>query len=370
MNIRDETGANRLRKWLLIVAVLVILGLLNFAVYFTSDLAEADANPPQVYLVLELSGTLTLLPLLPAVLWLMRRVRLTRRTLWWSLPVHLAGSMVYGATHTLLMWGSRTVLWRLLGWGVYDYGDMRYRFPMEYGKQVLVYALIYGVVTFVQHLRARREEELRRSRLEQQLSEARLATLRSQLDPHFLFNSLNMISSHVHDQPELAEVMVDRLSAFLRLTLRDAGSAELPLSRELESLDAYLDIMRARFEDRLRITVDVADGAERALVPHLVLQPLVENAIEHGVDDPERPGEVAVTARRDAGRLELTVEDNGPGLPGGNESAVSEGLGLGHTRARLDELYAGAATLTLGPAAVGRGCRAVITIPWRETAVS
>jgi LytS/YehU family sensor histidine kinase len=182
-----------------------------------------------------------------------------------------------------------------------------------------------------------------------------------QLGPHFLCNTLNTISALIHTDADLADRMVARLGELLRLTLEQFRVEEATLRRELRLLEAYLEIERARFGDRLRVELDVEPGAQAALLPCLLLQPLVENALRHGVGRKPGAGRVVVRARRDGPRLLLQVEDDGPGLPG----SLTEGVGLSNTRDRLRRQYGGDAALLLRPGALGGVC-ASVELPWRR----
>ncbi len=224
----------------------------------------------------------------------------------------------------------------------------------------------------VQERRAEAERLLAdRARLESQLSEARLSALRMQLNPHFLFNTLNAVSALVERDPAGVRTMIARLSSLLRRVLdADAGVQEVPLRDEAAFLSDYLDVQRVRFQDRLQVEEAWAPGTLDALVPPLVLQPLVENAVGHGVARIEDGvGTVRLSAQRDGGRLVLAVQDNGPGLgpPTGDglaRTAGASGVGLSNTRARLDGLYGAAAGLSLS-AAPGGGVRAELWLPFR-----
>jgi two-component system, LytTR family, sensor kinase len=219
------------------------------------------------------------------------------------------------------------------------------------------------VLALQDYARRNRERELRAARLERELTEARLQALKMQLNPHFLFNTLNMISSHVHDDPSRAEEMIAHLSDFLRMTLRHSQEQEVPLSTELEFLEAYLAIMKARFEDRLAVELRSADDAREALVPHLVLQPLVENAVSHAMDD-RRPGRLRLQAARVGDRLRLVLEDNGPGLPDG-DAALGRGIGLTNTAERLRQLYGADHSLAFTRSDEG-GLRLELELPYRR----
>ena len=188
--------------------------------------------------------------------------------------------------------------------------------------------------------RTQREESLRvAAQLRAQLAEARLEALRMQLDPHFLFNTLNSISSLVERDPRGVRRMIARLGELLRHTIEGPTEQEIPLQQELDLLRRYLDIMEIRFQGRLEITTDVQQRAMDALVPNLILQPIVENAIKHGVSKIEDVGRIALRSRVDGGQLVLTVENNAPLTDVGNASGDGTGVGVRNTRARLSHLY-------------------------------
>ena len=219
---------------------------------------------------------------------------------------------------------------------------------------------IYLAIVSVAHamLFYRRSQE--RDRLEASLAKARLEALKMQLQPHFLFNSLNAIGELVHKDPDAADEMLTALSDLLRLTLETSGEQELPLRRELKFVERYLAIEHVRFGDRLRFELDVAPETHGALVPTFLLQPLVENAVRHGLEPRTNSGVLKIRAERDQATLRLSIEDNGVGLPNGIPQR--EGIGLSNTRARLRELYGSAATLELRS---GNGLTVEINLPFR-----
>ena len=221
--------------------------------------------------------------------------------------------------------------WTTLQWIVYNSSE-------NYG--------IYGLILLLNHvfryMRRFREGELRTSRLQTQLTRAELEALKMQLQPHFLFNTLHSISALLHRDPEAADRMIARLGDFLRMTLENSGTQEVALRKELEFLTCYLEIERVRFQDRLTTSVDVEPAALDAPVPNLILQPIVENALRHGVAQTRGPGRVEISARRERGSLRIRVRDNGPGLrpaAGRAPEGARAGLGLSNTRARLEQLY-------------------------------
>lgn len=228
--------------------------------------------------------------------------------------------------------------------------------------------------------RARHDETVRltaqAAQLHAQLAEARLAVLSAQLNPHFLFNTLHAVSSLVERDPRGVRRMIARLSELLRVTLEGTNEQEIPLSRELELLRLYLDIMEVRFQGKLDLDIDPDDDVMDALVPSFVLQPLVENAVMHGVSKVEGTGRIELRARRDGDDLVVTVRDNGPGLTAttpADESAAHRrgagggGVGLRTTRARLEQLYGAEFTLSLraGP---GAGAVAEVVLPYHTAA--
>ncbi len=353
-------------RWVLtgLAATLIatLVALLNFSVALNSWRAEGVTRSAKYPLLWELTGAYAFLALLPFLLALIRRFPVDGPHLRRNLPLHLLAFVPFSIVHTLLMWGSRNLLYRLLGWGSYDYGDMRYRFPMEAGKQLIGYFAVYAVVTLLRYAGREKDRELRAARLEGELYEARLAALKMQLNPHFLFNTLHMIASQVRDQPARAEAMIAHLSDFLRLTLRHSQAQLVPLATELEFLDAYLEIMKARFEERLAVEREIDPSAGPALVPQLLLQPLVENAITHAMGDHQRQARLRLAAVRSGETLLLVVEDNGPGLAADGLPVLGRGVGLTNTAERLRHLYGEDQALALATPAAG-GLRVEITLP-------
>jgi LytS/YehU family sensor histidine kinase len=204
----------------------------------------------------------------------------------------------------------------------------------------LFYGLILGIGSALDYYRQFRERELRASQLEAQLAQAQLQMLKMQLHPHFLFNTLNGITGLVRDQDNAAAVqMLVGLSDLLRQTLDNAGKQEVRLGEELEWLELYLKLQQIRFSDRLQVSVNAAPETLDALAPNLITQPLVENAIRHGLAPRAAPGSVSLTAQRINGRLELRICDDGVGLPEGWRMASGKGVGLLNTEARLQQLY-------------------------------
>jgi two-component system LytT family sensor kinase len=204
----------------------------------------------------------------------------------------------------------------------------------------LTYGVLVGATQGYLYYQRYRKGELRSAELAAQLAEAQLQVLRMQLHPHFLFNTLNSIATLIHKDPDAADRMTARLSDLLRLTLENVGVQEVPLAQELEFLESYLEIERTRFSDRLVIRIEAAPDTLDASTPYLILQPLVENAIRHGIAARSSPGCVVVRAAREGKMLSLEIKDDGPGI---RSAAVSRnGVGISSTRTRLEKLYGGA----------------------------
>jgi LytS/YehU family sensor histidine kinase len=208
-----------------------------------------------------------------------------------------------------------------------------------------------------------RDRQQRIAELERLLGDARLDALRTQLHPHFLFNALNTISAYVERDPRTARWMLDRLGTLLRMSLEHAREQEMPLERELTFITCYIDLQKARFDDRIALVTDVAPDVMTALVPSLILQPLVENAVRHGIATGDTPGRIEIHAHRDANTLHVTVTDDGPGL----SPDVGFGVGLSNTQERVHRLYGKQAEFAIANRAAGgsqdSGARVTLTLP-------
>jgi two-component system, LytTR family, sensor kinase len=209
----------------------------------------------------------------------------------------------------------------------------------HFHTNLLVYAAIVLAWHALDYYREWRAREIQAAALAAQLAQAQLQALKMQLQPHFLFNTLNSISALNHEDPKAANRMIARLSELLRLSLENDGKQEVPLHQELDFLKRYLEIQQVRFGERLKVLYDVEPETMDARLPNLLLQPLVENAIQHGIVPFSAPGEIHIQASRENGLLCLRVTDNGPGLPASNPGAGPERIGLANTRARLQQLY-------------------------------
>jgi LytS/YehU family sensor histidine kinase len=234
----------------------------------------------------------------------------------------------------------------------------------RFGMEILIYGFIFGIAGIVQfQIRAQRDA-MRALELEKQLSAAQLRALQMQLEPHFLFNTLNAITTLVElgRQAQAAE-MLGHLNAILKSTLKRTAPEKIPLSQELEIVENYLAIEQVRFADRLHIEIRVDPGALDSLVPCFLLQPIVENAIRHGIAHCVEDGVVEATARRDGNRLRLQVRDSGARVNG--HEKPGNGIGLKNTRERLAHFYHETYEMVAGPLDAG-GFEVAITIPYER----
>lgn len=308
---------------------------------------------------LELAYTTLWAALTPVVVYWTRRHPLLRANWRKSVLPHVAGVLLLPVVHKFI-WDLMRPLFPsaispLTNWperlrsavSTLDYGG---------GLYFLVVAATLALDTY----RRQQASEVKASRLESQLAQSQLAALKAQLHPHFLFNTLNTISALVHDDPDAADRMIARLSELLRSSLETNARQEVSLRRELALLDRYLAIEQVRFADRLNVSWEIQPEALAASVPNLLLQPLVENAIRHGLADRIDNALLEIRAVRDGASLQLSVADNGCGPPANPRA----GVGLSNTRARLRQLYGDRQSLELRRRP-GEGAEAVIRVPWQ-----
>lgn len=236
--------------------------------------------------------------------------------------------------------------------------------PLSMFFDLLAFGAIASVTHAVHFHRRLRERERRALWLESSLAKSQLHALQAQLQPHFLFNTLNAIATLLRRDPKAAEATLTSLSDLLRLSLGQLARQEIPLSEELRFLDRYMEIQQTRFGDRLNFEKSIETPAEKCFVPTLVLQPIVENSVRHGIEPSSSPGRIRVVARVEGDRLLLAVEDDGVGLVANAARDCTEGIGLGNLRSRLQALYGSAQSLNISPRA-GGGVEVRIAMPVR-----
>jgi sensor histidine kinase YesM len=272
-----------------------------------------------------------------AVVWLARRYPPEGGSRWITAGIHLVAALVFSFLWVILRSAVGVVDSSIVGESA-TFGEI---FSPLLVKTFPFNLLIYGVIVTVSHAlnyySKYHERTVQTLELEKHLTEARLQALLHQLKPHFLFNTLNGIASLMHTDVDAADRMLVRLSELLRITMSHTGAPQTTLREEIAFLERYLDIERIRFRSRLEVVIKVDDDAIEAQVPSLILQPIVENAVRHGVELQSRNGQIEIRGVRDGATVVVTVSDNGSGLPEGGPKR--EGIGLANTRARLVELY-------------------------------
>ena len=372
----------RSRTFFILLGVWTLIGLTFASLSFFATLAiskQGSVNPASIFISNLLAFYLWAL-LTPLIVLLARRYRLDRQRWPQSLVVHLPASLLFPALHLCLYLAP---FWLLGGLLTREYPTFlslfSYQFFANLPMKVSIYWLILIAINALDYYQSFRVAEVKASELRAQLAQAQLRALKMQLHPHFLFNTLNSISALLHRDAEAADQMVARLGDFLRLTLENSGDQEVTLEQEMEFLRCYLEIEIVRFHDRLSVETEIEPQTLRARVPNLILQPLVENAIRHGISRQSAPGRLSIRAARRDGRLFLQVEDNGPGLAlisdgGGSSASVhttasatrshTGGLGLANTRARLEHLYGTEHRLEL-TRATPRGMIVTLEIPFQ-----
>jgi two-component system LytT family sensor kinase len=315
----------------------------------------------------QLSGAALWAALTPLVLWLGKHCPPVGDRWPFGLGAHLAASVAVAALRLVPLAWVKLVIdpYRPLS----EPATWRQVYLSALGGSFVQDVLIYWAILAAGYAfalyRRQREREVEASQLEAELARAELQALKLELHPHFLFNTLNGIAALIRKGERKAAVsMVAGLSELLRQTLEQSGRQEVTLERELDFVERYLAIQRLRFGNRLATRVDASPGCLSIAVPNMILQPLVENAIEHGTSRSAHGGRVVVEAHRTGDRLRIRVEDDGPG-PGGGSGVPHSGLGLANARSRLEALYGPRHRLELSPAPGGRGTVVTLEVPWR-----
>ena len=303
--------------------------------------------------------------LAPTIMAVALRYQLGRVSWVKQVVVHLTGVFIYSVVHITVLLSARWLLfhedrpamfptfWNYAGW----------TYLMQLDWLLMTYLFLVGLAHALAYRGESESRALDQARLETRLMEAQLQALQRQLHPHFLFNTLNTISGLMRSNINAADQMIDRLGDLLRMTLHTSGTQEVALKRELDVLRKYLEIEQTRFDSRLRVTMDIDPETLDAQLPNLLLQPLVENAVRHGIAPHLRPGWIAIHATREDSNLKIEISDSGAGLPPDRLMALNRGVGLDNTRARLDHLYPSAHEFSFSN--LDDGFRVTVKIPFR-----
>jgi len=331
---------SRVTSPLTIFTIATVLGVLTgLQAYNYVALVSEHKQPFSVLLGLNLTYWWSWALLVPGVLWLARRYRFERGAWRRAAFMHILGVVVFTAAHVALATSARGVIMqfaeRPFEWWMY----FRDRFFLNFDWEMMTYWALVAFANALDYQRESQEREITAAQLQTQLAEAQLEALQRQLHPHFLFNTLNTIATLMHRDVHAADEMLVQLSDLLRLTLDRIGTQQVPLTDEVDFLKKYLEIEQTRFGDRLIVNIDIDPEVLDAPVPNLILQPLVENALRHGIGPRIGVGKVDVTASQSGQQLTLTVRDNGVGLSPDKLNAFHSGVGLSNTRSRLENLY-------------------------------
>ena len=346
---------NRWVRWIAAILLWSTLGLL-FA------LPNISSHPLKRVLLASLVFWWAWGLVTPLIFWIDGRLPFKEKQLGMRILAHLLASIVITIFYSYV-WIAMNALAGFIPWR--SLWESRFLINEGLLWKWLVYWAIFGARQTFRYYEHYLASELRLERMERSFSQARLNALRMQLDPHFLFNALNTISSQVESDPRLARKMIEHLGDLLRLSLEARDRQEIPLAEELAFLDHYVAIQKIRFGENLRIDIQVAPEVKYALVPSLIVQPLVENAIRHGISRRASGGTVTVVAERKPNQVEIRVSDDGVGLPAGWALETSSGTGLSVTRERIVGLHPdGNSRFSVEPRS-GGGTEVKISLPLR-----
>jgi two-component system, LytTR family, sensor kinase len=341
--IKSEGHPRAARRGWVLYAVLGMLFGLYMGVNSMIGLRGRPDIAPWQPLVWEISSVIVILALIPFIVRFERHFRLGDRPRWRVAAAHACAALVFSALHVVGMLALRKLAYAFAG-RQYDFDSVPIQALYELQKDLITYAVILVVIFATREFRIRRTADLRAAELAAELGQARLKHLTAQIEPHFLFNALNAISNRMHEDVEAADRMISDLGGLMRAAYDSDNQVLVPLRSELEWLRGYASMMTERFRGQLSFSLQVAPGLEAVEVPRLLLQPLVENALRHGL--PDGRGSVVVEVARQGDRLCYAISDDGAGI---KDTTIKPGTGLSNVARRLELLYAGAHTFSLTP---------------------
>ena len=304
-------------------------------------------------MVWELSSVIVIFALIPFVVRFEAHFRLDARPRWRIVMAHLGAALIFSALHVAGILLLRKLVYALVGQR-YGFDSLAIQGFYELQRDLITYVVILVVIFANREFQVRRTGDLRAAELAAELDQARLKALTAQIEPHFLFNTLNAISNRMHEDVEAADRMISSLGALMRAAYDSDNHVLVPLERELAWLRDYAAMMTERFRGQLSFELKVAPGLEGVEVPRLLLQPLVENALRHGL--PDGRGNLTVDVARQGTRLLYTISDNGVGI---DDTRIKPGTGLSNVARRLELLFPGAHTFALAP---GQPTGTVVTL--------
>ncbi len=337
------------RKTLIIVGVYTSIAVLSSVYFHIFDTFHGAREPFFNFLLMVLSDWYLWAAFTPLIYWIVKRYPIRSGHLLTDIPINIVLSV---SVVMMKQFVDALIIHFLLGDSMPMPRGPEFAPEMDFGDTLnhglfspkvlvlfLVYWIIVSVIYIIQYNRQLKERELTSSRLETHLARAQLQALQMQIQPHFLFNTLNSISSLLRQNVDAADEMLAKLSDMLRYTLNHDDVQLIPLKEEIDFLICYLDIEIIRYQDRLAVVFDIDKEIENSLVPYMLLQPLVENSVRHGISQKSSQGILSVRARIVGKDLEIIVKDNGPGMQVKNKRPIHEGIGISTTRKRLSHLY-------------------------------
>jgi two-component system, LytTR family, sensor kinase len=347
------------------VALLVATILTLLSTALATQFTQAMGRQTSRWTLFLLNGSYWFLwaAMTPAIVWLSQRFRFERHGLRRAIAVHVPAVAAFSLVHIAAMQGVQGWIARSAGRKFWWWQEVERATLQTIDWEMMTYWAIVGLSHALLYYGEARERAIRAAQLETKLAEANLKALQQQLQPHFLFNTLHAISTLMHRDVEAADRTLTRLSDLLRITLANVGKPEVPLKSELDFVEKYLEIEQTRFADRLNVRFDIQPETLDALVPTLLLQPLIENAIKHGVARKSGAGHIDVQARCDGDKLHIEVTDDGQGLTEDALTALQKGLGVSTTRARL--LHQFGADFRFEFHRQVEGLKVVVAIPFR-----
>jgi two-component system LytT family sensor kinase len=355
------------QTWTILFLIYTGIAILLTGYRYLDDLSRNRPGTLAIRSLEEITGVYTAFVLLPLVFKAANFYLFRPKRLNWILIVfwHIVAGVAFYLGHNKRIAIKREIISPLVGLGRYDYGIMFYRYPMELSNDLVGFTSIVCLYYYFRKFRLAQAQQLAAAQLKTKLAEAQLENLRLQLQPHFLFNTLNTISSVMYEDVKAADQMVTQLSDLLRLTLRASRTHEIPLGDELQITRLYLDLMQKRYEEKLRVHYAIDASLDDALVPQLILQPLLENSLRHGMKASGEAIDISVEANREDDSLVLKISDTGLGFGSSDPNSVlGRGVGLANIRDRLAQLYGGGHAFSIANR-VGGGAEITLRFPYR-----
>jgi two-component system, LytTR family, sensor kinase len=362
------------RQWLLVIGLVVLISVLSASLFYLTYKQYKKESKSFVQLVeWQLTWFSPWILLVPLIVRVAQQFPVDKQNWVRSLLIHAGSCLLFSFIHLTLY----VTLSRIIGGGIWSFVSENgetyrsalfrlYTSPSQvnFRLRLLIYAITVLVSLTLDYYDRHQRRELELSKLGKQLADAQLQALKMQLHPHFLFNTLNSVSALMYKDTSAAEAMILKLENFLHMTLESSDSQEVTLEKELEFLNYYLQIEQIRFQDRLDVKMKIDPATLDARVPNLIMQPIVENAIRHGVATRAAQGRIEIRANRTNGIIQLQVQDNGPGLEKENH-LLREGVGLSNTRLRLQQIYGDLYRFDLTNAPNG-GVVATVELPYQK----